>query len=189
MRKLVITGYRAHELGIFDSKHPGIQVIKTALTDKLLLYMEQGLEWVLISGQQGVEVWAAEVVVALKKQGYPLKLSITTPFSEFTSRLKPDKQAEFQQLILAADFYQPLTTGIYQGPWQFQERDKFLLRNTDGALVVYEDEQPASAKYFIELIKSYQNRQPTYYYEQVTSYDLNDVAEQLKWKEGQEYEQ
>lgn len=188
MKKLVISGYRATELGIFDSKHPGIAIIKTAIKDRLLRYYEEGLEWVLISGQQGVEIWGAEVVVELKKEGIPLKLSITPPFSEFTSRLKPDKQAEFQQLVLEADFYQALTTGGYQGPWQFQERDKFLLRNTDGALVVYDDEQPASPKFFMELIGRYQETQPTFVVEQITSFDLNDTAEQMRWKEGDDHD-
>lgn len=186
MKKLVISGYRGNELGIFDKQHPGIRIIKQAIEDRLRAFHEDGLEWVLISGQQGVEVWTAEVVISLKKQGIPLKLSITPPFSEFMSRLKPEKQAEFQQLIFSADFYQPLTTGAYQGAWQFQERDKFLLRNSDGALLVYDDEQPASPKFFLELIKSYQSKRQEYRLEQLTSYDLNDTAEQIQWKEGQE---
>lgn len=189
MKKLVITGYRATELGIFDKKHPGIQVIKTAIQDKLSQLAEEGLEWILVSGQQGVEVWAAEIVVELKKQGFPLKLSLTPPFEEFASRMKPEKQAEFQELILAADFYQPLTKGGYQGAWQFQERDKFLLRNTDGALIIYDEEQPASPKYFLELVKRYQERKPDFVLFQVDAYDLNEVGEQIKEKEGYEYGQ
>ncbi|WP_342525658.1 SLOG family protein [Chryseomicrobium sp. FSL W7-1435] len=186
MKKLVITGYRGNELGIFDTNHPGIKIIKTAIEDRLLRMIEEGLEWVLISGQQGVEVWAAEVVLSLKKQGHSVKLSITPPFADFTERLKPEKQAEFQQLRLAADFYQPLTSGGYQGAWQFQERDKFLIRNSEGTLIIYDEEQPASPQFFLKLIHDYRERQPTYYIEQVNSYDLNDTAEQLKWKEGEE---
>lgn len=37
---------------------------------KLIDLIEDGLEWVLISGQLGVELWAAEVVIDLKNQ-YP----------------------------------------------------------------------------------------------------------------------
>lgn len=89
---------------------------------------------------------------------------------------------------LVIDFYQALTTGGYQGPWQFQERDKFLLRNTDGALVVYDDEQPASPKFFMELIGRYQETQPSFVVEQITSFDLNDTAEQMRWKEGDDHD-
>lgn len=184
MKNLVVSGYRSNELGIFDEKHPGIRIIKQAIEDRLRAYQEEGLEWVLITGQQGVEIWAAEVVLSLKSEGIPLKLSITPPFSEFMSRWKPDKQAAFQQLILSADFYQPLTSGGYQGPWQFQERDKFLLRKSDGALLVYDDEQPASPKFFLQLIQTFQQQNPEYELNQITSYDLNDTAEQIQWKEG-----
>jgi uncharacterized phage-like protein YoqJ len=47
MKTLLVTGYRAHELGIFDNKHPGIPYIKKALAARLLPLVEEGLEWVI----------------------------------------------------------------------------------------------------------------------------------------------
>ena len=37
-----------------------------ALHRKLTTFVEEGLEWVIISGQLGVELWAAEVVLKFK---------------------------------------------------------------------------------------------------------------------------
>ena len=39
---------------------------KKALRRKLTAFVEDGLEWVIISGQLGVELWAAEVVLKYK---------------------------------------------------------------------------------------------------------------------------
>ena len=67
VKTIYVTGYRAHELGIFNDKHPGIAVIKKALYDQLYQLCDAGLEWIVISGQLGVESWAAETVLELKK--------------------------------------------------------------------------------------------------------------------------
>lgn len=67
LKRLVVTGYKPHELGIFDDKHPGVRFIKKALEKRLVALLDDGLEWVIISGQLGIEAWAAEVVIDLKK--------------------------------------------------------------------------------------------------------------------------
>ncbi|MGO4373260.1 SLOG family protein, partial [Paenibacillus sp. MCAF20] len=46
MKNLLVTGYRAHELQIFNQKHKGIGYIQKALTNKLIPIIEDGLEWV-----------------------------------------------------------------------------------------------------------------------------------------------
>lgn len=47
MKNLLVTGYRAHELGIFDNKHPGIPYIKKALSNRLKPLIEEGVEWII----------------------------------------------------------------------------------------------------------------------------------------------
>lgn len=42
MKTLLVTGYRAHELGIYDSKHQGIPYIKKALANRLAPLIEEG---------------------------------------------------------------------------------------------------------------------------------------------------
>ena len=63
LKRLVVTGYKPHELGIFDDKHPGVRFIKKALEKRLIALLDDGLEWVIISGQLGIETWAVEVVI------------------------------------------------------------------------------------------------------------------------------
>lgn len=77
---MIITGYKPHELGIFNDKHPGIPIIKKALENRLRNLIDEGLEWVIISGQQGVETWSVEVVLTLKEEFPDLKYAVITPF-------------------------------------------------------------------------------------------------------------
>ena len=60
MKVLYITGYKAFELGIFKNDHEAVKYIKKSIRNRLLPLVEEGLEWVIISGQLGTELWAAE---------------------------------------------------------------------------------------------------------------------------------
>ena len=44
MKRVVVTGYKQHELGIFDDKHPGIGFIKKALESQFIALLDEGLE-------------------------------------------------------------------------------------------------------------------------------------------------
>ncbi len=55
MKVLAISGYKPFELGIFKYDHPSVWYIKAAIKKALLPFVEDGLEWVLISGQLGVD--------------------------------------------------------------------------------------------------------------------------------------
>ncbi len=80
MKVVAVTGYKPFELGIFKKDHPGVDCIKKAPHRKLTAFVEDGLEWVIISGQLGVELWVAEVVFEIQVEYPDLKLAVFTPF-------------------------------------------------------------------------------------------------------------
>lgn len=53
MKILAVTGYKSMELGIFKEDDERIKFIKAAIQKRLIGFIEEGLEWVLISGQMG----------------------------------------------------------------------------------------------------------------------------------------
>jgi uncharacterized phage-like protein YoqJ len=132
IKRLLVTGYKAHELGIFDDKHPGIMYIKKALEQQITSLVEEGLEWVIISGQLGVELWAAEVVLDLKIDFPDVQLAIITPFLEQEIKWKEEKQEYYRSILEEADFVSSVSKRPYEGPWQFKARNQFLLDHTDG---------------------------------------------------------
>lgn len=147
LTRLVITGYKPHELGIFDQKHPGINYIKKAIEKQLVVLLEQGLEWVIVSGQLGVETWAAEVVLELKYSYPHLRLAVITPFLEQEKNWNETKKEQYYSITGNADYVVSLTKRPYEAPWQFIEKDRFLLRNSDGILIVYDEENEGSPKF------------------------------------------
>jgi uncharacterized phage-like protein YoqJ len=151
MKTLLVTGYRAHELGIFDNKHAGIPYIKKALANRLKPLIEEGVEWVITPGQYGVDLWACEVVSELKLQYPDLKLGIITAHTGQEEKWKEDKQNEYRRIIAGADFFGAVSNAPYDGSWQFRARDDLLFRKSDGILLFYdEDAAEGSPKFFKE---------------------------------------
>lgn len=182
MKRLVVTGYKQHELGIFDEKHPGIQFIKKALENRLVDLLDDGLEWVIISGQLGVELWAAEVVIDLKNTYSHLKLAVITPFKEQEKNWNEANKAKFETIITKADYTVSLTSIPYEAPWQFIEKDKFLMRNSDGMLIVYDEENEGSPKFIKKSANKYAERS-NYSVLTISADDLQIIAEEEQMKE------
>lgn len=179
IKSLYVSGYRPHELGIFNEKHPGSAIIKKAIENELRALIDDGLEWVVISGQQGVETWTAEVVIQLKKEFPQLKYSIITPFLDIEKNWNEQKQEKFFYIQSQADFVTSVTKKPYEAPWQFIEKDKFIIQNTDALLLVYDEDHEGSPKYVKRLAEKYME-QYDYILHTITSYDLQVIAEEIQ---------
>ncbi|MFJ8520119.1 DUF1273 domain-containing protein [Lysinibacillus xylanilyticus] len=179
LQRIIITGYRPHELGIFNDKHPGIAIIKKALENRLRILIDEGLEWVIISGQQGVETWGIEVILTLRKEFPHLKYAVITPFLEQEKNWQEQKKEKYQTLVAQADFVTSVTKKPYEAPWQFIEKDKFIIQNTDGLLLIYDEENEGSPKYMKRLAEKYMETHE-YTLLMITAYDLQVVAEEIQ---------
>lgn len=179
IKTLYVTGYRPYELGIFNDKHPGIAIIKKAIEDQLRALLDEGLEWVVISGQLGVELWTAEVVIELKKDYPNLKYSIITPFLNHEKNWNEANQQKYYYIKSMTDHFASITKTEYQAPWQFIEKDKFIVSHTDGILLVYDEDNEGSPKYIKSYIEKYKEN-AEYEMLRITAYDLQLIAEEME---------
>lgn len=179
IRTIFVTGYRPHELGIFNDKHPGIPIIKQAIENQLRILLDGGLEWVVISGQPGVETWTAQVILSLQTEFPELKYSIITPFLDQEKNWNEQKQQSYLHIVEKADFVTSVTKLPYKAPWQFIEKDKFIINNTEGMLLVYDEDNEASPKYVLKLVQKYME---THEYElfRINAYDLQIISEEMQ---------
>src|SRR5690625_1860419 len=114
---LTVTGYKPMEINVFNESDKRIDIIKYAFKRKLTPFIEEGLSWVILSGQLGVELWVAEVVLDLKEE-YDIQLGVFPPFENYTSRWPEHLQNKFTEISFTADHFQPLYKGDYKGPYQ-----------------------------------------------------------------------
>lgn len=181
MKRLVVTGYKQHELGIFNDDHPGIVFIKKALETQIIALLDDGLEWVIVSGQLGVETWTIEIVIELKEIYPQLNYAIITPFLEQDKNWNDLNKEKYRDLISRADYEVSLTSTPYEGPWQFIEKNKFFLRNSDGMLIVYDEENEGSPK-FIKQAADLHAEVSDYRVLTITADDLQVIAEEEQMK-------
>ncbi|EUJ24557.1 hypothetical protein PGRAN_01545 [Listeria grandensis FSL F6-0971] len=178
MKSLFVSGYKNFELGIFKRDAPEAGFIKEAIKRRLVGLMDDGLEWVIISGQMGVELWAGEVVMDLKKEDYALKLAVLTPFLNQESNWNEGNQLWYNEIVGAADYVAAVTKREYENPRQFQLKDQFVMDHTDGALLVYDTEREGAPKFFYEKAKHYAEN-GDYPIFLVDFYELQEVVDSL----------
>ncbi|MFD2614375.1 DUF1273 domain-containing protein [Paenibacillus gansuensis] len=178
MKTLLVTGYRAQELSIYDQKHAGIVYIKQALRDKLVPLIEEGLEWVITAGQYGVDLWACEVVIELKKQYPDVKLAIITAYLNPEEKWPEAKQDYYRGILKGADYCGSVSNQPYSGVWQLTARDQLLLRKSDGILLFYdEDAGEASPKYMKQRALK-RHEEDGYAYLTITAEDVQSIADE-----------
>lgn len=154
VKVLAVTGYKSHELGIFDDKHIGIKYIKKVLEKRIISFVEEGLEWVLISGQLGVELWCGEVVINLKQQFPQLKLAVLTPFFNQEERWNDQKKDHYRFVLQQADYVDTITKRDYESPSQLKLKNQFIVEKSDALLVVFDEDKPGSPSYYITYAKA-----------------------------------
>ncbi|WP_077324682.1 SLOG family protein [Virgibacillus siamensis] len=176
MKVLTVTGYKPMELNIFKPDDSRISFVKAAIEKRLIDFVEEGLEWVVISGQMGVELWAGEVVLEMK-ESYQVKLAVIPPFENQEARWPEAVQLVYQELLAGADFYKPLYKGDYQGPYQFQAKNMWLVDKSDGCLMLLDEEFPGSNRFFHKAAVDARDDYPIYL---ITPADLEDIVEEVR---------
>jgi uncharacterized phage-like protein YoqJ len=183
---LAITGYKPYELGIFHPQHQAIPFIKKAIEKRLIPFIEEGLEWVIISGQLGVELWAAEVVFELQNVYQHLQLAVLTPFLNQEENWSEENKEYYEFILSQADFVDSITKRKYENPGQLRLKNQFIVEKSDGLLIVYDDEKEGSPKYMLDIAKKKASREK-YDIFPITFYDLQAIIEEERMKQWNDY--
>ncbi|MGM9929414.1 MAG: DUF1273 domain-containing protein [Bacillus sp. (in: firmicutes)] len=176
LKVLAITGYKNFELGIFKNDSKEADYIKRAIQKQLTYLVDEGLEWVIITGQLGVELWAGEATIKLRGKYSHLKLAVMTPFLYQENNWNDQNKQYYEYICSQADFVETLSKQPYVSPIQFKNRDQFLLNKCDGMLIVYDEERDGSPRYMWKQVKQYQERHD-FICLQLNFYDLQQFIE------------
>ncbi|WP_077213756.1 SLOG family protein [Bacillus dakarensis] len=173
-----VSGYKAHEIGVFKNNDPSVSFIKKAIKKHLTTLIDEGLEWVLISGQLGTELWAAEVVFELQDEGFDhIKLAVFTPFLNQEENWKEEKKEWYESILLQADYVNSITNKPYEKPWQFRLKNQFLIDKSDTLLLFFDGERDGSPKYVYETALNYQKKH-SYDIRLIDFYELQSIVEE-----------
>ena len=170
MVSVLVVGYKAFDLGIFGDKDQRLKIIKAAIRRDLIYLLENGMKWLVFTGNLGFEVWVLEVAKELQEE-YNFQLATIFIFEnqgENWNEVNQEKLANFKNVDFIKYAYPS-----YDNPSQFRTYNQFLLESTDGAYLFYDEENETKLKYLYRMMK--ENEQ--YHIKKLTFDDLNEMAE------------
>lgn len=170
MVSVLVVGYKAFDLGIFGDKDQRLKIIKAAIRRDLIYLLENGMKWLVFTGNLGFEVWVLEVAKELQEE-YNFQLATIFIFEnqgENWNEANQEKLANFKNVDFIKYAYPS-----YENPSQFRTYNQFLLESTDGAYIFYDEENETKLKYLYQMMK--ENEQ--YHLKKLTFDDLNEMAE------------
>ena len=141
IKNLLISGYRSFEMNIFKPNDPKLEIVKLSLKKAIIQKIEEeGLEWVITSGQLGVELWAIQVAIDLRNEGYSIKSGLLLPYKNYGEKWNDHNKQLLEESKNQVDFCNYSSSKDYFSPRQLQANQEFIIRNTDGCLLVYDEE-------------------------------------------------
>ena len=170
MVSVLVVGYNAFDLGIFGDKDQRLEIIKAAIRRDLIYLLENGMKWLVFTGNLGFEVWVLEVAKELQEE-YNFQLATIFIFEnqgENWNEVNQEKLANFKNVDFIKFAYPS-----YENPSQFRTYNQFLLESKDGAYLFYDEENETKLKYLYRMMK--ENEQ--YHIKKLTFDDLNEMAE------------
>ena len=170
MHTALILGYSSFDLGLFNDKDIRLKIIKKAIRSDLEKLAEDGLKWLVFTGTLGFEHWVLEVAKEMKAD-FGFQLATIFNFESHGENWNEGNQvklSEFKQVDFVKYAYPK-----YEHKGQLRDYQLFLLENTDGAYLFYDEENETKLKYVYELMKKKDN----YITKRLTFEELNEVAE------------
>lgn len=170
MHTVLVLGYSGYDLGLNSENDVRLKIIKKAIRRDIERLAEEGVQWLVFTGNLGFESWVLEVAKEMK-DSYDFQLATIFDFET-----RGENWNEANQLKLSAfkqvDFVKYAYPN-YEHKGQLRDYQLFLLENTDGAYLFYDEECPTKLRFFYELMK----KKDGYITKRLTFEDLNEIAE------------
>ena len=175
MHTALVLGYSAFDLGIFNDKDIRLKIIKKAIRKDLEKLAEEGLKWLIFTGSLGFEYWVLEVAKEINED-YGFQLATIFDFETHGTNWNEANQIKLT-VFKQVDFVKYAYPN-YEHKGQLRDYQLFLLENTDGSYIFYDEENETQLKYFYEMIK----KRDGYVTKKLTFEELNEIAENFSEK-------
>lgn len=120
------------------------QEIRNELTVAINNAIRKGITTFISGGAEGVDTWAAEIILELRKENAQLKLVLALPNEDWLSRCS--------QLCATADLIEIVGTGHHLGI--YQKRNKWMVDHSAQVIAVFNG-RPGGTKNTIEYAKQH----------------------------------
>lgn len=134
---LTFTGPRPQNLFGFDMSQPDNKKVYLWLTKKIIAYCNKYPDaHFIVGGALGVDTWAAEIVIDLKKQYPDITLEVAIPHKGHGNKWRPEARKHYEWIKSKAD----ILTMVSDQPFTMrcmQARNEYMVDNATAIIGVY----------------------------------------------------
>ena len=123
------TGHRPEKLT--DTE----RAIKSALKKEIELAIKEGYTIFVTGMARGTDLWAAEIVLELRKKNKELKLICAVPYEGFAQQWSEDWQKLYLHILTEADLMKVI--GQHYHPGVFQIRNEWMVNRSSKVIAVF----------------------------------------------------
>ena len=128
MHRCCFTGHRPEKLNGTES------TIKLVLREQISCAIHDGLTVFITGMARGVDIWAAEIVLDLRKRNNEIKLICAIPHDGFADRWSPYWKQLYKHILNEADLTRVISNGYHTGVYQV--RNEWMVNQAD-CIVAY----------------------------------------------------
>ena len=88
---------------------------------------------------RGVDIWAAQIVLMLRDEGYNVKLMCACPYEGFERGWSQEWQKAYREILAAADFVKYVCEGYRRAC--FQIRNEWMVNHSARVIAVFNGEK------------------------------------------------
>ncbi len=130
------TGHRPYRLPFHCEEDPGCVLLKASLTEQIEGLIQGGVQNFLSGMAMGVDLWAAEIVLKMRRKNPHLKLICALPCPSQADRWSISMQERYSAILDQSD-EQLMISPVYE-PGCMQKRDRWMVEHADLLLAVYD---------------------------------------------------
>ena len=133
MQRVCFTGHRPEKL----TRHE--KAIKKDLEKEIRQAVAGGLNVFITGMARGVDIWAAQIVLMLRDEGYDVQLMCVCPYEGFERSWNQEWQKAYREILAAADFVKYVCEGYNRTC--FQARNEWMVNHSARVIAVFNGEK------------------------------------------------
>lgn len=141
LHRCCFTGHRPHKL------HQPEWVIVAALEQAIRETIDDGFVTFISGMAWGIDIWAAEIVLKLKQEGYPIHLIAAVPHEGFERSWDADWKNRYHKILAEADLVKVICPRYHRGCYQV--RNEWMVNHSARLIATYTGE-PGGTKNTID---------------------------------------
>ena len=128
------TGHRPAALGFVEDSAESAR-IKERIADEIKRHIALGADTFITGMALGIDTWAGEICVRLRKEGAALRLIAARPCPAHMKNASAEAKQRYDALLAQCDSV--VTVSEKYTPWCNHDRDRFMVDNSAFVIGVY----------------------------------------------------